>query len=221
MRNKDQILLESLYSEMAYPVSFSFEEFNNIKSYRGKMKYAQERLQRLSSGSSRIVYKVDDEKVLKLAKNEKGIAQNATESDWSIQRSYSIVAKIFEKDDDNYWVEMEFAKKISPKRFKELSGISLEEINKVLTHLKDANNPRGYQDRNKVLENERSANQIVENNEFLSELWDMIMNYDMSYPADFTRISSYGEVLRDGVPKAVLIDFGLTRSTWEDFYKVN
>ena len=39
----------------------------------------------ISSGSSRKVYKVSDTKVLKLAKNAKGSAQNYTEADWSIR----------------------------------------------------------------------------------------------------------------------------------------
>lgn len=204
--------------EMAYPISFSFEEFNNIKSYSGKLKYANERLQKIASGSSRVVYKVDDEKVLKIAKNPKGIAQNATESDYSIQRYYSIVAKIFEMSDENFWVEMELAKKISPKRFQELTGTSLKEIDFVFRELRNANDPRFRRMANP--ENETKALEIVGNNEFLSELWDMIINYDMEYPSDFGRISSYGEVLREGDPTVVLVDFGLTKSTYEDYYKV-
>jgi len=33
----------------AYPEMFSFEEFNSIKSYNGKLKYANERLKKISS----------------------------------------------------------------------------------------------------------------------------------------------------------------------------
>ena len=54
----------------AYPESFSFEEFNNIRSYNGKLKYANQRLKKISSGSSRVVYQVDNERVLKIAKNK-------------------------------------------------------------------------------------------------------------------------------------------------------
>ena len=39
----------------------------------------------VSSGSSRKVYRVSDTKVLKLAKNAKGSAQNYTKADWSIR----------------------------------------------------------------------------------------------------------------------------------------
>jgi len=221
MKSKDQILLEGIYNEMAYPTSFSFEEFNNIKSYNGKLKYANERLQKISSGSSRVVYKVDEEKVLKIAKNAKGIEQNSTESDWSLQRSYSIVAKIFESSDENFFVEMEYAKKVSPSRFQQLTKISLADIDKVLIDLRIANTPRSYNVplSDELRNKEKDALVIVENNEFLSELWDMIMNYDMAYPGDFGRASTYGEVIRDGTPKIVLIDFGLTRMTYNNFYK--
>ena len=45
-------------------------EFRNIKSFNGKVKYAKERLGTpIGSGTGRIVFDIDGEKVLKLAKN--------------------------------------------------------------------------------------------------------------------------------------------------------
>ena len=97
------ISLKSLLPE-AYPLEFSMEKFNAISSYRGKVKYAQSLLKRISSGSSRIVYLIDDTKVLKLAKNRKGLAQNEIEADWS-KFNYGITAEVFECDTDKYfWV---------------------------------------------------------------------------------------------------------------------
>ena len=113
--------------EMAYPSSFRFPEFENIKSYAGKLRYANERLQKIASGSARVVYKVDDEKVLKIAKNRKGLAQNSVESEYYLD-SYDICAKTFEADPKDYYVEMEFAKKISPSRFKQITGIDIKII---------------------------------------------------------------------------------------------
>jgi len=206
--------------EMAYPVTFSFEEFNNIKSHAGKLKYANERLQKISSGSSRVVYKVDDEKVLKIAKNSKGLAQNTTESDYGLQSMYSIVARIFEVSDDNFWVEMELAKKTTPNRFKQIVGMPITEVESILRDLKTVNDPRQrkYMKQEHLNRIETEAWKKMENNEFISELWDMIGNFGMSYPADFGRISSYGEVLRNGEPEIVLIDFGLTEETYRDYY---
>jgi hypothetical protein len=209
--------------EMAYPVSFSFEEFNNIKSYNGKLKYANERLQKISSGSARVVYKVDEEKVLKIAKNKKGIGQNSIESDWGLQRMSDIVAKIFDTNEDHFWVEMELAKKLTPNRFKQLTGMSVNEVQDILNVMYTLNNSsrRNYLKPEQLKELQDEFSQKVNDNEFLNSLTDMIMNFGMKYPGDFGRVNSYGEVLREGVPTVVLVDFGLSESVWDDFYKVN
>lgn len=208
---------------MAYPVSFSFEEFNNIKSYNGKLKYANERLQKISSGSARVVYKVDEEKVLKIAKNKKGIGQNSIESDWGLQRMSDIVAKIFDTNDDHFWVEMELAKKLTPNRFKQLTGMSVNEVQDILNVMYTLNNSsrRNYLKPEQLKELQDEFSQKVNDNEFLTSLTDMIINFGMKYPGDFGRVNSYGEVLREGVPTVVLVDFGLSESVWDDFYKVN
>ena len=41
--------------------------FKSLPSFAARVRYCNEKLQRISSGSARIVYKIDDEKVLKLA----------------------------------------------------------------------------------------------------------------------------------------------------------
>ena len=80
---KKIIVTESQYmkiiDEMAYPVSFNMAEFKTLTTFAECIRYCQTRLQRISSGSARIVYKIDNEKVLKLAKSRKGIAQNEAE----------------------------------------------------------------------------------------------------------------------------------------------
>ena len=86
-----------------YPSSFDMGTFKSLKSHAGRNRYAQEHLQRLSSGSSRIVYKIDDEKVLKLAKNDKGIAQNEVEIEYGQYPDIDdVVAKIFDYDDETH-----------------------------------------------------------------------------------------------------------------------
>ena len=95
---------------MAYPTSFDIQQFKQIRSFAEKIRYCDSRLIKLGSGSGRIVYQIDDEKVLKLAKNAKGIAQNAVEAEGYIQ-NYSIAARVFETDDNDSFVEMELARK--------------------------------------------------------------------------------------------------------------
>ena len=45
-------------------------------------------------------------------------------------------------------------------------------------------------------------------------------DYDFPDIGDMTRLSTYGEVIRDKKPKIVLVDFGLTKTVFDDYYKV-
>jgi hypothetical protein len=59
----------------------------------------------------------------------------------------------------------------------------------------------------------------MQNNEFLIDVISLMHDYDMP-SGDLGRLSSYGEVIRDGKPKVVIVDSGLTNSVFNDFYKV-
>lgn len=100
--------------DMAYPIDFNFNNLLALPSYTKRVNYVEEKLQRISSGSSRIVYKIDEEKVLKVAKNKKGLSQNIVESDWGIQSMYSNEEKIVVIDFGlTNWVwDTEYAKNI-------------------------------------------------------------------------------------------------------------
>lgn len=213
--------IKHLNLKESYPETFSFEEFNNIQSFDKKLKYANQRLFKISSGSARVVYKVDNEKVIKIAKNKKGLAQNLIEADWGVQ-NHEIAAKIFNVGEfamgiGPFWIEMEFAKKVTPSRFKQLTGFSKDEIHRYLLYLKYKNAPKN--DLLYVLNDVLKSK--AENSEFIQNLENLIFEFDMLYPGDFGKVSSYGEVLRYGKPKIVLVDFGLTKTVWNDFYKVN
>ena len=72
----------AIISEMAYPASFNMEEFKSLKSFAKRMEYCKSRLPRLGAGSSRVVFRVDDDKVLKLAKKRKsGIKKETLSSE--------------------------------------------------------------------------------------------------------------------------------------------
>ena len=59
-----------------YPIGWNKTEFEAINSFGGKLKYAREHLQIIASGSGRSVFRIDDQKAIKIAKNKKGLAQN-------------------------------------------------------------------------------------------------------------------------------------------------
>jgi mRNA-degrading endonuclease RelE of RelBE toxin-antitoxin system len=62
VRKRIRKIIEEILGE-EYPETFSFQQLEDIGSYAGKLRYAETHLQKLASGSARVVYKVDDTKV--------------------------------------------------------------------------------------------------------------------------------------------------------------
>jgi hypothetical protein len=204
-----------------YPATWNKEEFEKIQSFAGKLKYAATHLPKIASGSGRAVFKIDDTKVLKIAKNKKGLAQNNVESEYLLQK-YDITARTFDRGDDvknigPFWIEMELAKKVGKKRFEELTGITLSELH---THLLYNTTRRKYNVAPPRTPEDASYLEKIQNNDFVIDLTGLMADYDFPDIGDMTRLSTYGEVIRDGAPKIVLVDFGLTNTVLDDFYRV-
>lgn len=209
-----------LIQEMAYPVTFNMDEFKKLNSFAARVRYCQERLQRLSSGSSRIVYKIDNEKVLKLAKNKKGIAQNENETDYYLQQ-IGCFAKIFDFDDVNYlWVEMQLARKAKASDFKRLTGYDFNVLCAWIDYCSEGYSRRRiYRNRNyDELFNSESFQENYDYSIFY-QLQDYLGNYQLESTGDLKRLSSWGVVTNNGQEELVLIDFGLTDNTYDEFYK--
>lgn len=208
--------LEEIIDE-AYPTSFDMETFKSLKSHSARNKYAAEHLQRLSSGSSRIVYKIDEEKVLKLAKNDKGVAQNEVEISHG-QDDYLryIVARVFDHDLKNLWLEMELARKLTKSEFKKLTGFNFDDFAAAIAnHEIDVRGHKlSYKYKQQI--DSKIADAMWEN-EFIYGIFDYIGSYDV--PAgDFQKLSSFGIVKRNGQDEIVLIDYGLSEEVQSAHY---
>jgi hypothetical protein len=199
------------YIEEDYPASFDMEEFKSLKSFNKRIKYCEEHLSRISSGSGRIVYKIDDEKALKLAKNKKGVAQNDVEVDYS-QDNYinHLFAETYEFHPDFLWLEMEYCKKLNFRRFKELTGVDFRAYSNMILYEKERITSRSS--RLKIPQPE-NYDELIEN-EFIFDVVDYMASYDI--PAgDLTRMSTYGE---NSDSEVVIIDYGLTQEVYDDYY---
>lgn len=208
----EDTLFESLLDE-DYPTSFDMEKFKSLRKYSERVKYCDANLQKISSGSARVVYKIDNEKVLKLAKNEKGIAQCEVEIQWGNDYYFGgILAKTLDSHPDGLWVEMELAKKVTKGDFKRLIGFDFNILNLYLRNSEwEMKGQRGMFGIDPEIKN------ILDENEFVTELKSLMDAMDA--PAgDLTKLNSYGLVLRDGHPSIVLIDFGLTNQVYSDYY---
>ena len=207
-----KLLRESLLGE-DYPLTWNIEEFKKLNSFTKRVEYCNTHLKRLAAGSSRIVYMVDNEKVLKLAKNKKGLAQNEVEIEYGNYYDLSgIVAKVFESDENNLWVEMELAKKVTPNIFKNVVGVSFDEYTNAMKYNYFTNiKPNRYPTAKPENMDE------MWDNEFVYEMLSFMGNYDIPV-GDLGRLSTYGLVNRDGSDTIVMIDYGLTNDVYGTYY---
>lgn len=200
-----------------YPSSWNIEVFKNLKSFAKRVSYCNQHLQRISSGSSRIVYKIDDEKVLKLAKNRKGLAQN--EQEISVGNDYyldDLVATVFESDPQNLWVEMELARKVTPKIFADIVNVNFDEYCQALRYYhREVTGNRGPISRYDM--KPENMDELWEN-EFVSRMLDYIGNYAPPV-GDLCAPSTYGVVKRNGKEQIVMVDFGLNQEVYDSHYK--
>jgi hypothetical protein len=198
-----------------YPLSWNIEEFKNLKSFNKRIKYCEQNLQRISSGTSRIVYKIDETKVLKLAKNEKGIAQNKTEINFSEDYLWDmVVAKLFDYDEDGLWVEMELARKVTTSIWNNIVGIPIDIFRDGTRFMEQQ---KGSLKTLYRLKEPERMEELYEN-DFTSTILDLIANYDVG-SGDFGKLSTYGLVNRDGKDEIVIIDYGLTNEVYDSYYK--
>lgn len=201
--------------EEDYPTNWNVEEFSKLKSFNQRINYCENNLTRISSGSGRVVYKIDDEKVLKLAKNKKGVAQNEVEINFNDDYMWDgLIANLINYDENGLWVEMELARKVTPSMWNNIVGIPIDELYKCARFIEQEKNPRKFQYH--FTRPERMDE--VEENEFTSGILSLISNYDIG-AGDFGRLSTYGLVKRNGQDDIVIIDYGLTNDVYDSYYR--
>lgn len=204
--------------EEDYPASFDMEHFKSLKSFNTRIKYCEEHLQRLSSGSSRIVYKIDEQKVLKLAKNKAGLAQNELEFE---SAKYSdvqgLVAKVFDRDENYLWTEMELARRMKKSDFKKITGFDFNDFSSaIFNYALDTVMATDRWSFGKRDVPQEVVEQMWED-EFVYDVFNYMPNYDVP-PGELMKTSSYGIVKRDGGDEVVLIDYGFDKNINANYY---
>jgi hypothetical protein len=211
--------LKTILNEMPYPQSFNMDTFKSLTSYQKRIQYCKQHLQRIAEGSSRIAYKIDDTKVLKLAKNGKGLIQNEGEADLGYKNYYyTCLAEVFEFDEKNYtFVEMELARKCSPADFIRIVGFDLETVTKLIEH--ELHGDYRYRHLPKHDISQDDIEKYYENG-FITNLVDLVHSAEVMI-GDLKKPDSYGVVIRDGQEEVVVVDYGLTEQTFNKHYYKN
>lgn len=205
-------MLENIVSE-DYPQSFDMKFFKTLQSFASRKKYCDEHLKKISQGSSRIVYYIDNEKVLKLAKNKKGLAQNEVEIDYSDDYMLTgIVAPVYDYHENFLWLEMALAKKVKKSDFKRITGIDFDDFGEVLISADSR-----YRNRGSQFKVDQDLVDKVMDDEFTSGVYDYIANFDIP-SGDMRRLNSYGLIKVDGEEQLAIIDYGLTTDVFKNYY---
>lgn len=193
---------------------FRLDVLRSLPSYAAKMKYCKQMLgQPIGNGSSRMVFQIDDETVLKLAKNEKGIVQNKRE--YSLYRSNAspYLPKVMNgSDDEGYlWIVSEYVLPSKAKDFKEAMGIPFKHVKDFMFSMVRNNHNMMRHILSMYEDNDRAV-------KFLKGIEDLHSSYDAAI-GDMTRLTNWGMVMRDGQPIMVLLDSGLSREIYERYYR--
>lgn len=212
--------LTRIISEVAKELSgLSKIDRENIV-YTRLIKEADKKLKRLAVGSARRVYDFKDNKVVKVAMNAKGIAQNEVECDLSQDQYINYMFTKMHYCAENYsFLIAEKAEKITKGDFKSITGVDFDVFEEYI---------RSYMHSvmGKQLWGMRSTDTIIEEeddfdpeNEFVYDIVNMILNYGLeNVHGDMIRISSYGKVMRDGQPDIVIVDYGLNQEVFDAHY---
>lgn len=182
------------------------KNIEGLETYKARKDYAEKNLERLSSGSSRITYLTAQKTVIKLAKNDRGMAQNEEEIKNSKCGS-KFFNKILNSASNFSWIEVPFLKKISEKDFKDMTDIDFDDFGEAISYSlrtvsgnSDKDKPEKYDELNKL--------------PLFKEITEIGKQFDLM-PGDLARISSWGK--KDNHP--TLIDTGLTKKVFKDFYE--
>jgi hypothetical protein len=177
------------------------KQLSDNRLFTKRLKICQDNFKRLNAGSSRIIFELPNNLVLKLAKNQKGILQNNMEDDEFLHQSW-IVNSPIKADSNHYWIIVPHAQKISKEDFNRLTGMNWENYCDYLKAWKN-NNLSSIK-----------LNSEYQNNEYFLEIQDLVGSAGLA-TGDLCRLSSWGII--NG--KLQLIDAGLTHDIYTEYYK--
>jgi len=191
--------------ENSKDLSTILKNIEKLETYQARTKYAEKNLKHLSSGSARITYVTPNKTVIKMAKNDRGIAQNEAE-----KKNLSFKCKYLNdvlKCASNFaWIETDYLDKITEKEFEKMTGIDFDDFGEAirygLKHVASHSQMKKPKNFDKV-----SKSDIYKQMQKVADKCDMM-------PGDIARISSWGT--KKGHP--VLIDAGLTKKIFDEFY---
>ena len=186
---------------------FSYEELSSIDDYRKAIEYCWKNIgEYIGVGSSRAVFQIDDEKVLKLAMNDYGIQQNMVEYE-NRHNNLPLFPNIFEQycDKDYKYIVAEYVLSATNEDVMQCLGFDTETFFHVIQLMGESKHDKSvYAEIEEYIENDKS--------DTLMEIFDYVRtNY--TAVGDMRSLGNWGLALRNGKEHMVLLDAGWDKVT--------
>jgi hypothetical protein len=197
-------------------------------TFKSRLAYALERAKKLGTGSSRVATVIEYEgrpTVLKIAKNQKGLAQNSVEADIlsdGYAKQLGILIPIIDYDEENRepsWIHTEMATKASEKQLCNI--MKCYGLVDLVMAAQAQLNEYGQRSRS-VLDDILEKNQFYGNSEddneiflqYVNDFADLKNSFDVEL-GDFNRAANWG--MYQGKP--VVVDVGFNSNVMNQYYR--
>lgn len=219
------ILTEGQYKRLfeARMDGFRIDYLKSCGSYNKRVAYCKQMLGfPIGNGSSRLVFQLDDETCLKLAKNEKGVAQNLEEIMVASDGIISYIPKVFNGSDEEngLWIVTQYVLPAKENDFKETIGVDFKDVADFALNTDRRIGGRSFL--TKMADNMiHHLYEKYDNNDMAIELFNDIHEIRADYDqcvGDLTRITNWGMVRENGNTYMVMLDYGLSEEIYKQFY---
>lgn len=226
-RGEDQYVWEEeMIDEMPLPADWDPDQMRQQgTTFKSRLAYALERAKKLGTGSSRVATVIEYQgrpTVLKIAKNQKGLAQNSVEAD-ILSDGYAsqlgILIPIIDYDEQNReptWIHTEMATKATEKQLCQLMKCdNLHQLINMAYAIQGRKIYGNYENFASHLRQKGKSEQDIETmTEYANVLADLNSSFDVEL-GDFGRAANWG--LFNGKP--VIVDVGFNSNVMNQYYK--
>ncbi len=186
------------------------DHLDSLKSFASRKRYMDRGFPFLGAGSGRRVYYIGENRVIKIAKNDRGKAQNEVESDSALHDWYGkLLPSIYDTAPDNSWLVCDKLVHVRARDFQSYFGVSMNTLFYYMEYRLDSH--MGIHAMELIDQVDKDS---CDTNDKIQALLDAIVNFDLVF-RDLTRKNAWGK-LGD---RLVLRDYGLTRYVWDEYYK--
>lgn len=215
---------EEVLDEAPLPPDWDASQYAPGSTFKQRLSYALERAKRLGTGSSRVATTIEYQgrpTVLKIAKNKKGLAQNAAEASIlsdGYARSMDILIPLIDYDEQNReptWIHVEAAKKATEKTLCDLMKCpDLYMLYNFANSIAGQPHRSWSKEKNMDWMRENYSDSDIEIFlDYAQQLAELAVSFNVEI-GDFTRAANWG--IYQGRP--VVIDIGFTTDVKNTYY---